>query len=61
MGFTASTFDPKNEMGNVKLIKDPKIKHLKFPFKNFCLKFKFKQELSYLGLLNKKHTRIRKI
>jgi hypothetical protein len=31
---TVFRFDPKKDIGNVKSIKDPIIKHLKFPFKN---------------------------
>jgi hypothetical protein len=29
-------FDPKKEIGKVRLIKDPMVKHLKFPFNIRC-------------------------
>lgn len=53
-----SSLDPKNDIGNVKSIKDPIVKHLKFPFKTLCRRFKFKQYPSYLGLVETKFFRI---
>ena len=40
--FKAVIFVPKKFIGKVKFNNDPKLKHLKFPFNNLCLKFKLR-------------------